>query len=200
MRILTPRLESRKGRTAKMASSGVHVPASDRQNGRTIASAGIRACPTGGPLLLIGRRDSAEGKQSEPLCPAIDSGVSGNSGSYAPQVGLYYKIGNEGCIDLTVQKTIPVTQPAVQLNIGANFKLVSPLGERIYGDLQAGDPITGPRNGRSATPSRRWRAFSRLPATCFSCRTTTASCTPTTRKPAPSCGTTATAPAIRAAS
>lgn len=92
---------------------------------------------------LIGRRDFSEGKQSEPLCPAIDGGVSWNSGSYDPQTGLYYKIGNEWCIDLTVQKTTPVTQPVVQLNIGANFKLVPPPGGQIYGHLDARDPITG---------------------------------------------------------
>ncbi len=92
---------------------------------------------------LVGRRDFSEGKQSEPLCPAIDGGVSWNSGSYDPQTGLYYKIGNEWCIDLTVQKTTPVTEPVVQLNIGANFKLVPPPGGQIYGHLDARDPITG---------------------------------------------------------
>jgi len=92
---------------------------------------------------LIGRRDFSEGKQSEPLCPAIDGGVSWNSGSYDPETGLYYKIGNEWCIDLTVQKTTPVTEPVVQLNIGANFKLVPPPGGKIYGHLDARDPITG---------------------------------------------------------
>jgi alcohol dehydrogenase (cytochrome c) len=92
---------------------------------------------------LIGRRDFSAGKQSEPLCPAIDGGVSWNSGSYDPQTGLYYKVGNEWCIDLTVVKTTPVTEPVVQLNIGANFKLVPPPGGQIYGHLDARDPITG---------------------------------------------------------
>ncbi len=92
---------------------------------------------------LIGRRDFTAGKQSEPLCPAIDGGVSWNSGSYDPQTGMYYKIGNEWCIDLDVVKTQPVTEPVVQLNIGANFKLVPPPGGQIYGHLDARDPITG---------------------------------------------------------
>ncbi|HEX5325543.1 MAG TPA: PQQ-binding-like beta-propeller repeat protein [Acetobacteraceae bacterium] len=92
---------------------------------------------------LIGRRDFSAGKQSTPLCPAIDGGVSWNSGSYSPKTGLYYKIGNEWCIDLDVVKTTPVTEPVVQLNIGANFKLVPPPGGEIYGHLDARDPITG---------------------------------------------------------
>ena len=92
---------------------------------------------------LSGRRDFSAGKQSEPLCPAINGGVSWNSGSYSPQTKLYYKIGNEWCIDLTVVKTTPVTEPVVQLNIGANFKLVPPPGGEIYGHLDARDPITG---------------------------------------------------------
>ena len=92
---------------------------------------------------LSGRRDFSAGKQSEPLCPAINGGVSWNNGSYSPQTKLYYKIGNEWCIDLTVVKTTPVTEPVVQLNIGANFKLVPPPGGEIYGHLDARDPITG---------------------------------------------------------
>ena len=92
---------------------------------------------------LIGRRDFAAGHQSEPLCPAIDGGVSWNSGSYSPKTGLYYKIGNEWCIDLEVVKTTPVTQPVVQLNIGANFHEVPPPGDQIYGHLDARDPLTG---------------------------------------------------------
>lgn len=92
---------------------------------------------------LIGRRDFTEGKVSEPLCPAIGGGVSWNSGSYNPQTGLYYKIGNEWCMTLTVQKTTPVTEPQVQLNIGADFQFVPPPGGQIYGHLDARDPITG---------------------------------------------------------
>jgi alcohol dehydrogenase (cytochrome c) len=92
---------------------------------------------------LSGRRDFSAGKQSEPLCPAINGGVSWNNGSYSPQTKLYYKIGNEWCIDLTVVKTTPVTEPVVQLNIGANFKLVPPPGGEIYGHLDARDPLTG---------------------------------------------------------
>ncbi len=92
---------------------------------------------------LIGRRDFTAGKAAEPLCPAIDGGVSWNSGSYSPKTGLYYKVGNEWCIALEVVKTTPVTEPVVQLNIGANFHEVPPPGGDIYGHLDARDPITG---------------------------------------------------------
>jgi PQQ-dependent dehydrogenase (methanol/ethanol family) len=92
---------------------------------------------------LIGRRDFTEGKVAEPLCPAIAGGMSWNSGSYSPKTGLWYKIGQEWCMTLTVMKTTPVTEPQVQLNIGADFSLVPPPGGEIYGHLDARDPITG---------------------------------------------------------
>ncbi|MCL2429507.1 MAG: PQQ-binding-like beta-propeller repeat protein, partial [Alphaproteobacteria bacterium] len=92
---------------------------------------------------LDGRRDFTVGHAGEPLCPAIEGGVSWNAGSFDPQTGLYYKVGNEWCIDLTVVKTTPVTEPVAQLNIGANFKLVPPPGGTIYGHLDARDPLTG---------------------------------------------------------
>jgi outer membrane protein assembly factor BamB len=82
--------------------------------------------------------------QGEPLCPAIAGGVSWNSGAYSPKTGLYYKIGNEWCITLDVKKTTPVTEPQVQLNIGADFKFVPPPGQQqMTGHLDARDPVTG---------------------------------------------------------
>ncbi|MBV8095483.1 MAG: PQQ-binding-like beta-propeller repeat protein, partial [Acetobacteraceae bacterium] len=93
---------------------------------------------------LIGRRNFGAGKLSgPPLCPSISGGVSWNSGSYNPKTGLYYKIGQEWCMDLTVVKTTPVTQPQAQLNIGGNFGTVPPPGGKIYGHLDARDPVTG---------------------------------------------------------
>jgi alcohol dehydrogenase (cytochrome c) len=92
---------------------------------------------------LIGRRDFSPGPQSEVLCPAIAGGVSWNSGAYSPKTGLYYKIGNEWCMTLDVKKTTPVTEPEVQLNIGAEFKIVPPPGGDISGHLDARDPVTG---------------------------------------------------------
>ncbi len=92
---------------------------------------------------LIGRRDMTAGKQAELLCPHISGGVSWNSGSYDPKTGLYYKIGNEWCMHLDIVKTTPVTEPQVQLNIGANFTIAPPPSGPIYGHLDARDPITG---------------------------------------------------------
>jgi PQQ-dependent dehydrogenase (methanol/ethanol family) len=94
---------------------------------------------------LIGRRDFVAGPlQGEPLCPAIAGGVSWNSGAYSPKTRLWYKIGNEWCITLDVKKTTPVTEPQVQLNIGADFKFVPPPGEKgMTGHLDARDPVTG---------------------------------------------------------
>ncbi len=92
---------------------------------------------------LIGRRDLNEGKVQGVLCPAIDGGVSWNTGAYSPKTGLYYKIGNEWCISLEVVKTTPITEPMAQLNIGANFKLTPPPNGPIYGHLDARDPVTG---------------------------------------------------------
>ena len=91
---------------------------------------------------LVGRRDMPEGP-AKGLCPAINGGVSWNSGTYDPATGLYYKIGNEWCMDLTVQKTTPVTEPQAQLNIAAQFKIVDPPGGKAHGHLDARDPITG---------------------------------------------------------
>jgi alcohol dehydrogenase (cytochrome c) len=91
---------------------------------------------------LVGRRDLAEGKHTN-LCPAISGGVSWNTGAYNPKSGLYYKVGNEWCMDIEVIKTTPITEPQVQLNIGANFKLRDPEGGKVEGHLSARDPITG---------------------------------------------------------
>jgi alcohol dehydrogenase (cytochrome c) len=91
---------------------------------------------------LIGRRDMREGKHTN-LCPAIPGGISWNAGSYNPKTGLYYKVGNEWCMDLEVVKTTPVLEPMAQLNIGANFALTNPQGGKAYGHVDARDPLTG---------------------------------------------------------
>jgi PQQ-dependent dehydrogenase (methanol/ethanol family) len=92
---------------------------------------------------LIGRRDLSEGKASPPLCPAIAGGISWNSGAYSPKTGLYYKISQEWCMELEVQKTTPILEPMAQLNIGATFKLVPPPDGPARGRLDARDPVTG---------------------------------------------------------
>src|SRR6516162_6515602 len=56
---------------------------------------------------------------------------------------MYYKIGQEWCMNLEVVKTTPVTEPQAQLNLGATFKMAPPPDGQIYGHLDARDPITG---------------------------------------------------------
>jgi PQQ-dependent dehydrogenase (methanol/ethanol family) len=92
---------------------------------------------------LIGRRDLVAGKADTPLCPAIAGGISWNSGAYSPKTGLYYRIGQEWCMELTVEKTTPILEPMAQLNIGAQFKLVAPPDGPAMGHLDARDPVSG---------------------------------------------------------
>ena len=93
---------------------------------------------------LIGARRLTEGKH-QALCPYISGGYSWNSGSYNPVTGLYYKVGNEWCMDLEVVKTTPMLEPMAQLNIGSNFTVnkTNPDGSKAHGHVTARDPISG---------------------------------------------------------
>jgi len=92
---------------------------------------------------LVGRRDMLEGKQSTSLCPFIAGGMSWNMGTYNPKTGLFYKVGNEWCMNLEIKKTTPILEPAAQLNIGADFNIVNPPDGNARGHVTARDPITG---------------------------------------------------------
>ena len=93
---------------------------------------------------LIGRRDFTAGKVITSRCArTFPAASAGTRGSYNPKTGLYYKLGQEWCMTLDVQKTTPVVAPQVQLNIGADFKIAPPPGGEIYGHLDARDPVTG---------------------------------------------------------
>ena len=137
---------------------------------------------------LIGRRDLVEGKVDPPLCPAIAGGISWNSGAYSPKNGLFYRIGQEWCMEMSVEKTTPILEPMAQLNIGATFKIVAPPDGRPAVISAPAIRSPAPRSGRSTTSSRRSPAFLPLRAIWYSCRTPKASCTPTMRTPATSCG------------
>jgi PQQ-dependent dehydrogenase (methanol/ethanol family) len=100
---------------------------------------------------LVGRRDLTEGKHTD-LCPFIAGGMSWNMGSYNPKTGLLYKVGNEWCMDLVVEKTTPVLEPMAQLNIGANFNITHPKGEKAHGHVSARDPITGAKKWEIVFP------------------------------------------------
>jgi alcohol dehydrogenase (cytochrome c) len=99
----------------------------------------------------VGRRDMAEGKHTN-LCPAIGGGISWNSGTYNPKTGLYYKVGQEWCMDIEVVKTSPILEPMAQLNIGANFTFTNPEGGKAYGHVDARDPVTGEESWRIDFP------------------------------------------------
>ncbi|HEV8662314.1 MAG TPA: PQQ-dependent dehydrogenase, methanol/ethanol family [Candidatus Methylomirabilis sp.] len=83
-----------------------------------------------------------DGKK-EFLCPYIAGGIGWNSGAYSPKTGLYYKIGQEWCMELEIIRTKPITEPNAQLNIGANFVGKHPPTGPAYGHLDARDPVTG---------------------------------------------------------
>ncbi len=94
---------------------------------------------------LKGRRDmgdSAEGVRKN-LCPALAGGLSWNAGAYSPRTGLYYKVGQEWCMDLGMT---PNLKPMAQPDIGANITWRDPDGGKAYGHVDARDPITGAKS------------------------------------------------------
>jgi glucose dehydrogenase len=100
---------------------------------------------------LVGRRDMTAGKHTD-LCPFIAGGMSWNMGSYNPQTGLMYKVGNEWCMDLEIEKTTPVLEPMAQLNIGANFNITHPKDGKARGHVSARDPVTGAKKWEVTFP------------------------------------------------
>jgi PQQ-dependent dehydrogenase (methanol/ethanol family) len=91
---------------------------------------------------LVGRRDMTLGKHKS-LCPYIAGGISWNMGTYNPKTGLFYKVGNEWCMDLEIVNAPPITEPMAQLDIGANFNVVNPPDGHARGHVDARDPVTG---------------------------------------------------------
>jgi PQQ-dependent dehydrogenase (methanol/ethanol family) len=92
---------------------------------------------------LIGRRDLHEG-MNEALCPAIDGAISWNSGSYNPDTGLYYKIGQEFCANQEVIKGDRLPDNSGRLDISATWKVIAPPGhDKAFGHVSGRDPITG---------------------------------------------------------
>ena len=84
-----------------------------------------------------------EGKVHPWFCPWIAGAYSWNSGAYNPKAGLWYKIVQEGCMDLEIVRTTPITEPYAQLNIGANFNFKGTPDGPAYGHLDAREPVTG---------------------------------------------------------
>ena len=89
---------------------------------------------------LIGRRDLKSG-MNKALCPAIDGAISWNSGSYNPDTGLYYKIGQEWCADQEVVKTDNPGDYTGKLYLSATWTVVAAPGhDTAYGHVSARRP------------------------------------------------------------
>jgi hypothetical protein len=148
---------------------------------------------------LVGRRDMTAGKHTN-LCPFIAGGMSWNMGSYNPQTGLMYKVGNEWCMDLEIEKTTPVLEPMAQLNIGANFNITHPTGGKAHGHVSGRDPITGKKKWEVKFDEPPLASLLSTGATWCSCPTRAATCARWTPPPARSSGSTTTARDTTAAS
>ena len=86
-----------------------------------------------------------------------------------------------------------MTEPTAQLNIGATFKFTDPPGGKMHGHVDARDPITGKEAWSVKFPEPPLASLLSTAATWCSCPTRAAGCTPTTPRPARSCGSTTTA-------
>jgi len=91
---------------------------------------------------LIGRRETELGMNKN-VCPAIDGAISWNTGAYNPNTGLYYKITQEWCFDLDVQKVDRPSDYSGQAYFGASWTATHPEGRKAFGTVQARDPVTG---------------------------------------------------------
>jgi len=90
---------------------------------------------------LIGRRELPLGKHTN-VCPAIDGAISWNTGTFNPNTGLYYKITQEWCFDIEVQKVDRPADFSGQAYFGASWTARNPEGRAAFGTVQARDPIT----------------------------------------------------------
>ena len=92
---------------------------------------------------LIGRRDLVVG-MNKSVCPAIDGAISWNAGSYSPDTGLYYKVAQEWCADIDLQKLPKPKDDSGQLALGASFTSIPAPGyAAAFGHVSGRDPITG---------------------------------------------------------
>jgi glucose dehydrogenase len=93
---------------------------------------------------LIGRHDVHIGANKN-VCPAIDGAISWNAGSYSPDTGLYYKVGQEFCQDMEALRVVPAPKEgSAQLYISASWTVHAPPGyDKAFGHVSGRDPITG---------------------------------------------------------
>jgi alcohol dehydrogenase (cytochrome c) len=92
---------------------------------------------------LVGRHDVHIGVNKN-VCPAIDGAISWNTGSYSPDTGLYYKVGQEFCQDMEAVKVPKPKEGSGQLWISATWAVHAPPGhDKAFGHVSGRDPITG---------------------------------------------------------
>jgi len=92
---------------------------------------------------LIGRHDISIGKHNN-VCPAIDGAISWNSGSYNPDTGLYYKVGQEWCQNMEALRLPEPGDFSGKDYISATYSPVPAQGhDAAYGHVNAVDPISG---------------------------------------------------------
>lgn len=87
------------------------------------------------------------------VCPAIDGGHSWNAGSYNPSNGMFYRVVNEWCMNLTVnpkEGATPtagseerITEPFAQVFMAADWQGADPPDDKMHGRLVAREPISG---------------------------------------------------------
>lgn len=92
---------------------------------------------------LIGRRNVVIGENKN-VCPAVDGAISWNSGTYDPDTGLYYKIGQEWCQNMEALHLKKPGDFSGQMYMSATYTSIPPPGhDAAYGHINARDPVTG---------------------------------------------------------
>jgi PQQ-dependent dehydrogenase (methanol/ethanol family) len=76
------------------------------------------------------------------VCPVLEGVISWNAGTYNPDTGLYYKVTQEFCSDLEVQKVDRPADFSGQLYFSASWTVKHPQGRQAFGTFQARDPIS----------------------------------------------------------
>ncbi len=87
------------------------------------------------------------------VCPAIDGGHSWNAGTYNPETGLFYRVVNEWCMNLTVNpeeggpatagSETRTTEPFAVVFMSATWEGTDPPNDKMHGRITARDPVTG---------------------------------------------------------